>query len=231
MKVGGDMTKFNWHETAKEKWDHNAESWNQSSEEMWERGSRSTIIPFFEKYVQKGAAVLDVGCGDGYGTYKLSLAGYKACGVDLSEQMIQKGKERGEGPYLSFIQGDLSSLSFENEEFPAILAVNSLEWTEDPLQALREIKRVLQPNGYACIAILGPTAKPRDNSYPRLYGNDVVCNTMMPWEFEQLATEQGFKLVDGIGVYKRGVNEKMLGQLSVELKQALTFIWVFMFKK
>lgn len=55
----------------------------------------------FEQYVKKEAQVLDVGCGDGYGTYKLSRAGYKAVGVDLSEVMIQKGKERGEGPNLS----------------------------------------------------------------------------------------------------------------------------------
>ena len=110
------------------------------------------------------------------------------------------------------------------------MAINSLEWTEEPLRALNEIKRVLQRDGYACIAILGPTAKPRENSYPRLYGKDVVCNTMMPWEFEQLAKEQGFEVVDGIGVYKRGVNEKMLGQLPTELQQALTFLWVFMLK-
>ena len=45
----------------------------------------------FEQYVKK-AKVLDVGCGDGYGTYKLSRAGYKAVGVDLSEVMIQKGR-------------------------------------------------------------------------------------------------------------------------------------------
>ena len=53
---------------------------------------------------------------------------------------------------------------------------------------------------------------------------------MMPWEFEQLAKEQGFEVVDGIGVYKRGVNEKMLGQLPTELQQSLTFLWVFMLK-
>ena len=110
------------------------------------------------------------------------------------------------------------------------MAINSLEWTEEPLRALNEIKRVLKKDGYACIAILGSTAKPRENSYPRLYGKDVVCNTMMPWEFEQLAKEQGFKVVDGIGVYKRGVNEKMLGQLPTELQQSLTFLWVFMLK-
>ena len=54
---------------------------------------------------------------------------------------------------------------------------------------------------------------------------------MMPWEFEQLAKEQGFEVVDGIGVYKRGVNEKMLGQLPIELQQSLTFLWVFMLKR
>ncbi|MGH0541773.1 class I SAM-dependent methyltransferase [Bacillus cereus] len=224
------MTKFNWHESAEKKWDNNADFWNQNSQEMWDSGSRSTIIPFFEQYVEKEIQVLDVGCGDGYGTYKLSLTGYKAVGVDLSEVMIQKGKERGEGPNLSFIKGDLSSLPFENEKFEAIMAINSLEWTEEPLRALNEIKRVLKKDGYACIAILGPTAKPRENSYPRLYGKDVVCNTMMPWEFEQLAKEQGFEVVDGIGVYKRGVNEKMLGQLPTELQQSLTFLWVFMLK-
>ncbi|WP_242144745.1 MULTISPECIES: bifunctional 2-polyprenyl-6-hydroxyphenol methylase/3-demethylubiquinol 3-O-methyltransferase UbiG [unclassified Bacillus cereus group] len=225
------MTKFNWHKSAEKQWNRNAESWNRNSQEMWDYGSRSTIIPFFEKYVEKGEAVLDIGCGDGYGTYKLSIAGYKVCGIDLSEQMIQKAKERGEGENLSFIKGDLLALPFENERFSAIVAINSLEWTEDPLQSLREIKRILYSGGYACIALLGPTAKPRENSYPRLYGENVVCNTMMPWEFEKLAKEQGFQVVDGMGVYKRGVNEKMLEQLSVELRQALTFLWVFMLKK
>ena len=42
--------------------------------------------------MKKEAEVLDVGCGDGYGTYKLSRTGYKAVGVDLSEVMIQKGR-------------------------------------------------------------------------------------------------------------------------------------------
>ena len=93
--------------------------------------------------MKKEAKVLDVGCGDGYGTYKLSRAGYKAVGVDLSEVMIQKeGAWRGPGFIL--YKGDLSSLPFENEQFEAIMAINSLEWTEEPLRALNEIKRVLK---------------------------------------------------------------------------------------
>ena len=84
--------------------------------------------------------------------------------------MIEKGKGEAKCPNLSFIIGDLTSLPFENEKFVSVIAINSLEWTEAPLQALNEIKRVLGKEGYACIAILGPTAKPRENSYSRLYG-------------------------------------------------------------
>ncbi|MGQ0420855.1 class I SAM-dependent methyltransferase, partial [Bacillus sp. HC-Mk] len=66
----------------------------------------------------------------------------------LSLRIVQKGKERGEGPNLSFIKGDLSALPFENEQFESIMAINSLEWTEEPLRALNEIKRVLKKDGY-----------------------------------------------------------------------------------
>ncbi|MFX3625314.1 MAG: class I SAM-dependent methyltransferase [Ectobacillus sp.] len=225
------MNSFNWHEAAQQQWDERADFWNQNSQEMWDCGSRSKIIPFFRKYVAHGSSVLDVGCGDGYGTYKLSQAGYKAYGVDISEAMIQKGKERGEGENLSFIMGDLTALPFEAGQFDAVLAVNSLEWTESPLKALYEMRRVLKPDGVACVAILGPTAKPRINSYRRLYGEHVICNTMMAWEFESLAKENGFTVLDGQGVFKREVTERHIQGLSTELKQALAFLWVFMMKK
>lgn len=225
------MSDFNWHNEAERQWDKRADSWNQSSQNMWDSGSRSTILPFFQKYVPSGASVLDVGCGDGYATYKLSRAGYIACGTDLSERMIEMAKERGETKGLSFVRADLARLPFETESFDAVMAINSLEWTEQPLEAWREVSRVLKPGGYACVAILGPTAMPRINSYRRLYGESVICNTMMPWEFKQLVTENGFIPLDGQGVYKREVKEQHLHGLPEELKQSLAFLWTFMLKK
>jgi hypothetical protein len=78
---------------------------------------------------------------------------------------------------------------------------------------------------------LGPTAQPRKNSFQRLYGEKVICNTIMPWELEQLANENGWKTVDGFGVYKKGVKEQHTKSLSKELKQALSFMWFFYCKK
>ena len=225
------MSDFQWHSEARRQWDERANSWNQSSQNMWDSGSRSTILPFFQKHVPSGASVLDVGCGDGYATYKLSQAGYTAYGTDLSERMIEMAKERGNMKGLSFVQADLARLPFEAESFDSIIAINSLEWTERPLEAWIEVNRVLKPGGYACVAILGPTAMPRINSYRRLYGESVICNTMMPWEFKKLVTENGFIPLDGQGVYKREVKEQHLHGLSEELKQSLAFLWMFMMKK
>jgi len=198
---------------------------------MWEEGSRKTIVPFILKHIPQESYLADLGCGDGYGSWKLNQAGYHVVGVDLSKEMIAKAKKRGVNEHLTYSQGDLTHLPFQNESFSGLVAINSMEWTEEPLKALNEMKRVLKKNHFLCLGLLGPTAGPRANSYRRLYGEPVICNTMMPWEFSQLAKENGWQVVDGKGVYKQGVQEEKIADLPTELEQALTFMWLFMLRK
>lgn len=220
-----------WHEEAKIKWDASAKRWAANSREMWDEGSRQTIIPFFVEHIPTGK-VIDLGCGDGYGSLKLARAGFKVVGLDLSEEMITEAAEKTQNQdNLSFIQGDLTVLPFESEEMDSIMAINSIEWTERPLDALNEIKRILKPGGYGCFAILGPTAGPRANSYPRLYNKKVIMNNMQAWEFRQLAEENGWELIAETGVPKQGVDYSKLAHLSKDLKQALSFMWLFILKK
>jgi ubiquinone/menaquinone biosynthesis C-methylase UbiE len=224
------MSLFNWIQEAEKQWDERADSWNSKSGEMWENGSRKDIAPFFAKYVTKGKAVCDLGCGDGYGSYKLAECGYKVKGVDVSEEMIHKAKEINKGNSAEFVKGDITSLTFAESSFDAVMAINSLEWTEQPLSVLKEIQRIVKSDGMACVGILGPTAGPRASSYRRLYGEEVICNTMMPWEFAKLAQENNWEIIDGLGVYKKAAEQLPKGSLSVELKQAISFMWVFMLK-
>lgn len=221
---------FDWHKAVEERWDSNVSFWNERSRNMWEQGSRSSIVPFVEKYVEKGEKIADIGCGDGYGSYKLNQAGFHVVGVDISPKMIEKAQEvEGEG--LQFWVGDLSSLPFDDDHLAGVVAINSIEWTERPQQALRELMRVIKPGGYLCLGLLGPTAGPRQNSYRRLYQEEVICNTMMPWEFEQLAKDMGWDVIDGHGVYKEEAKGFPVDSLPTQLKQALTFMWVFMLRK
>ncbi|PLR99666.1 class I SAM-dependent methyltransferase [Bacillus sp. T33-2] len=219
---------FNWAREAEKEWNGKAGFWNKRSAEMWDSGSRKDIVPFTKKIFPAGAKVCDLGCGDGYGSVKLSEAGYDVTGLDVSEEMLEKARSMSEGKAIQFLKRDISETGLPSSSFDALIAINSLEWTEKPLEVLTEMQRIVKPGGMACVGILGPTAAPRINSFRRLYGEKVICNTMMPWELEQLAAENGWKKADEYGVYKRGATELPLGSLANELRQSLSFMWVFM---
>lgn len=218
---------YQWHTECAKKWDSMSANWQENSQEMWEEGSRKNILPVFTHLVTKGA-ILDAGCGDGYGSRKLAQLGYKVVGVDISEQMIQNARDKLQPQLdLSFIQGDILNLPYPKESFQGIMAVNVIEWTQSPKQTLETFRTLLTPDGVLALGVLGPTAAPRQHSYARLHGKHVVCNTMMPWECERLLEETGFAILHQEGVYKRGVTEEMTHQLSRELCQSLSFLWMF----
>ncbi|PLT28404.1 class I SAM-dependent methyltransferase [Peribacillus deserti] len=227
------MDSAEWNKQLETSWDAFSDSWSKDAEKMWEEGSRKKIIPFIKQYLQERGKLCDLGCGEGYGSWKLCLEGFQVTGVDISQEMIFKANTKTKNlSHLNFLQADINSLPFRDEEFDAIMAINSLEWSKSPLEALNESRRVLKPGGYAIIGILGPTAAPRQtHSYRRLYGEPVIMNSMLPWEFDRLASENGWNRLAEIGVEKKGADLEKLGFLSRELKQALSFMWVFLLEK
>lgn len=207
-----------------------AEGWSSRSKNMWENGSRKDIIPFMRRIIPSGN-VIDIGCGDGYGTHLLKENGYHVLGVDFSEEMITHAREKRMHEDIQFQQGDICSLPFRDSTFDGALIVNVIEWTEQPLQALDELRRILKPGGKICIGILGPTAGPRRHSYGRLYGEKVICNMVMPWEWHQLCEENGFVYEDSMTVPKKGMKSEDVTRFPLELQQAVSFMAVSIFRK
>lgn len=224
------MDNFIWEDEAEKQWNEMADSWNSRSREMWETGSRKGIVPFINKFVIPGSSVCDLGCGDGVGSERLAETGYTVTGIDVSEEMLGKASENHRNKTANFRKANLADCGCPDHAFDAVVAINSLEWTRSPYDSLMEIGRITRPGGYACIGILGPTAAPRINSYRRLYGEEIICNTIMPWELEKLAIENGWEKVGEYGVYKKAAAQLPLGSLPIELQQSLSFLWVFMFK-
>lgn len=224
------MGIFDWKMESEKQWDGMASSWNSRSRGMWETGSRKDIVPFIKQFVPAGSLICDLGCGDGVGSEKLAEAGYVVTGIDLSEEMLEKARENTRDDKCVFLKADLSECGNPDNTFDAVMAINSLEWTSSPYESLKEIARILKPGGFACIGVLGPTAGPRINSFRRLYGEEVLCSTIMPWELERLALENGWKKTGEFGVYKKAAGQLSLGSLPLELQQSLSFMWVFMFQ-
>jgi len=99
-----------------------------------------------------GRRVLDFGCGPGhdlvgFGVYSKPVA---LAGVDVSAASVREARVR---LALHGIDADVQrlepgqSLPFENASFDHIHSSGVLHHVEDPLSALRELKRVLQPGG------------------------------------------------------------------------------------
>ncbi len=65
----------------------------------------------------KGAQILDVGCGTGRHAIEMAKRGYRVTGIDLSESMLKRAKEKAAeaGVSVDFRQGDARNLDFNNE--------------------------------------------------------------------------------------------------------------------
>jgi ubiquinone/menaquinone biosynthesis C-methylase UbiE len=102
-------------------------------------------------------AVLDVGTGDG--TYALEAAsrGAEVTGVDTDPMMLRAAQERAASRRISvtFANGHVEALPFDDATFDLVLAVTVLCFVEDTATAFREMARVLRPGGRLVVGELG----------------------------------------------------------------------------
>lgn len=80
---------------------------------------------FIEKEIHynKALKILDVGCGTGRHAIELAKRGYSITGIDLSESLLEKAREKAKqcGLQVEFLQHDARSLPFENQFDVAIM--------------------------------------------------------------------------------------------------------------
>ena len=95
--------------------------------------------------------VLDIGTSTGTNLRMLRELGFESVmGLDPSAEAIRYVEAKGFGPVK---QGDVRAMPFADESFDLVLATDIIEHVEDDRLALREIARVLAPNGKALITV------------------------------------------------------------------------------
>ena len=100
---------------------------------------------FLEKIENKGIS-LEIGCGTGHWTQFFVENGFKILAIDIAEKMLAKAKLKNL-KNVEFKQANILNLSYKNESFDNILAVTSLEFTENKQRAFDEIFRLLKNGG------------------------------------------------------------------------------------
>jgi len=109
----------------------------------WTRDLRAYL--FSQAKLDEASRVLEVGCGTG--AILSELPNHIALhGLDIDPAALAECRVHASAA--SLIHGNTLTLPYSNETFDIVYCHFLLLWVKDPLQALREMKRVTKTNGY-----------------------------------------------------------------------------------
>lgn len=121
---------------------------DQLEKEAFFRLRAETLLADVEARLGKGS-LLDVGCAIGTELVVAEERGWKATGLELSKSSLAVARERG----LDARGETLEACAFDDARFDLVTLNHVLEHIPSPGSFLREVRRVVRPDGFVFIAV------------------------------------------------------------------------------
>jgi ubiquinone/menaquinone biosynthesis C-methylase UbiE len=114
----------------------------------WAELAEPGQVPFYEAVFEEigvgpSTRLLDVGCGAGLALELAAKRGAVVAGLDAAEGLLAVARERL--PEADIRAGDVEELPYADGTFTAATSFNAVQYADDPVRALRELARVLEP--------------------------------------------------------------------------------------
>jgi SAM-dependent methyltransferase len=115
------------------------------------------VLPPLEASHPDGMAILDLGAGNGWMSYRLALRGHKPVAIDLliceKDGLAASAHYKPKVPRLfPQFQAELDRLPFADNQFDTAIFNSSFHYSEDYVETMGEAIRCLRPGGTIIIA-------------------------------------------------------------------------------
>lgn len=101
----------------------------------------------------KNKSILDLGCGSGYGSYLLKIAGANTVlGIDIDHETISYAKEQYKRKGVTFREGDVTKNNLQPSSFDVVVSFEVIEHIKEHDTFIKSIKSCLVKNGVLCIS-------------------------------------------------------------------------------
>lgn len=153
----------------------------------------------FSKHYADNKKVLDIGCGEGYGTYYLAEFATEAIGIDYDEAIINYAKNKHTRQNLRFLVFDIRQLCELNNKFDFICSFQVIEHLREPDIFLTNIKNLLEKNG---VFICSTPNKLDASPHSDIPHNKFHIKEYLFYEFKELLEK--YFIIDNMLGLKRG---------------------------
>jgi GT2 family glycosyltransferase/SAM-dependent methyltransferase len=99
-----------------------------------------------------GLRVLDIACGEGYGSRILANHAAQVVGVDISDEAISHARVEYVGAGVRFEVGSCLNIPVPDASVDVVVSFETLEHVAEHDKVLQEYSRVLAPGGWICVS-------------------------------------------------------------------------------
>jgi 2-polyprenyl-3-methyl-5-hydroxy-6-metoxy-1,4-benzoquinol methylase len=99
-----------------------------------------------------GKVVLDIACGEGYGSAMLAAVASHVIGVDISKQAIEHARGKYTNKNLEFREGRADAIPLAQNSVDLVVSFETIEHHDMHTQMIAEIHHVLRPGGLLLIS-------------------------------------------------------------------------------
>ena len=154
-------------------------------EAFFHRNRARAVRGLVKKHARAGRPMLDAGAGTGLNLRHLPAG---SVGLDINPRNVEVLRRRLPG--YTLVLGDIEAMPFADATFGTVICTEVLEHVPDPVTALAEIRRVLEPGG----VLIGSV--PARSAIWRLRFLSSTCPHSEPFHNEYLPDEVRQLLAD-----------------------------------